>query len=204
MSLYAGDWEKNGLQSLKDYESQLLNLIIRRARDDTNPVNVTFYLSFSATAPDSKYLTALSRLAHEVGHVIWYREKVADNWKCNGKAIYDESWDKVKTGSGFHKILDSSFIYGTPKVTPYLTDIIDGDLAIQAYDTDFWPSIFALAAPDEDFAETFRMLVLSNSGLTSLTAHGSKLNVAAESKGTSTGTVLARKAKCILDNLPNK
>jgi hypothetical protein len=201
VSLYADDWEKKGLPYFQDYES---NVVLDGILN--NPIKAPFTAN-----PNNQTYTLISRLAHEVGHVVWFANFVS-GWTCDTNTsadFFSDSWQDITFGTVyFHILKSSSYISGTQiSGSGYGYTAIDSiDKAAITYDTKYWASILAEVAPDEDFAETFRILVLAKSGLSNLYIGDKHFDVAAEMSDAnlkSPYSHLAWKAACIWNHLPH-
>jgi hypothetical protein len=124
--------------------------------------------------PNNSALTVLALLTHELGHINWYKANFSRNFNCSGQ-YQGYSWQTVQGNPNqFHKFGDQGTgnqihnnhsglgdtikaINATNggKLIKALVDIYSGNFA----------SLFATAAPDEDFVETYKLSALSFAGL---------------------------------------
>jgi hypothetical protein len=126
----------------------------------------------AATGGSTWSLMLLGILSHELGHVYWHSECFHG---CN--AVQGPGWTDVSGVPSLHtfNILSTTAVPGTNySVTDVKNDwTSNGSHPLNSklydlYTRGVFPSLFGLVAPDEDMAETTKLLVLYKSGLSSL------------------------------------
>jgi hypothetical protein len=132
--------------------------------------------------PDTSAMTILATLAHEVGHILWWEKGVA-GFSCNNapdgtSQFYTYSWQNQPNTQQFHLFgapVSTDTSKSTANLTTLSTDIQNGHLDTAANDLTSiyggeWASLFGTVSADEDFVETYKLLVLTTAqpGLTSL------------------------------------
>lgn len=127
-----------------------------------------------AAAPDNRDIKMLAVLAHEMAHILWWHGGVA-NKTCGLKGRFFKSWQDVDHAPrrGFHRFgvqLAGNLPIERFTYTDVVRDAGGGNYGTlrTIYSSGKWASLFSFVAPDEDFAETYKLSVLSP-GLTSLT-----------------------------------
>jgi len=132
--------------------------------------------------PDTSATTVLAVLAHEMGHILWWKRDVA-HFACQtpppgSKRIFRMiSWQSVADTPQFHQFGAQQHPgLGVPGNVPSNAspdkDKVLGDIQALDYDsaTDDleyiyggdWASLFATVSPDEDFVETFVLRSLTS------------------------------------------
>ncbi|MBV9018143.1 MAG: hypothetical protein JO058_21040 [Alphaproteobacteria bacterium] len=136
--------------------------------------------------PDTPALTVLAALAHELGHIYWWKLD-AENFDCphNLGFFSDISWKSPPDPTlRFHKfgVEQSPNSAGkggsVPKSGHNHKDQVKKDIPTNSshanqdldniYDNGYWASMFATVTPDEDFVETYKLWALTAAGLNSL------------------------------------
>jgi hypothetical protein len=162
------------------------------------------------TDPDrSRTLIVASQMAHEMGHILWQNRGVLAGGGCDFLSF---SWSTVAAQPWrFHRFgetekgsspkgrsrddLDLNSSMSRSQAGQYLKEI---------FESAQWASLFATIAPDEDWIETYRLLVLTQmrsgalSSLKVVQKAGSvpPFSVDVVSQLT-TGTTLSSKAACV-------
>ena len=145
-----------------------------------NWINGITYTS-TDTRPE---LAVLAVLAHEMGHIIWWREDLLHS-KVSGKYFFNYSWLNDFSAKPptppvvpfFHSygLMDPDNLPNGPDLDQVIADLTEPPTAGQYPDAlshlkqiygqqsgvSYWPSLFATVAPDEDFVETFTLWVLA-------------------------------------------
>jgi hypothetical protein len=129
------------------------------------------------TPPNTWHMSLLAVLAHETAHWIVSR-KDASNCSFNGANFFERTWswwpgdqprihffgDEVPGATridGSTKAELVSEVQGNPDQSlPKLTQVYSGNTTGNGHAT--WASLLAAMAPDEDFVETYTLLVLAN------------------------------------------
>jgi hypothetical protein len=157
------------------FESDLLNLVLDPLQANPTPPQYTA----ANSGADNFDMLVLAVLAHEVGHAVWYEAMNPGNPGshgynpgkfCNTK-FFPWSWQSVHEPPFWRS-------FGEPgqdehRFFPGIADIDDAkrlgqwssvlSLVKQLYQPDQpWASYFASVSPDEDFVETFKLVVLTN------------------------------------------
>ena len=162
---------KTNSDPLGAYETQVLQTLLQFQSPATYPS----VASTVAGNSDPWSLTLLGILSHELGHVLWHSE-------CSRGCdeVHRYGWTDVGTVAHLHKFgatgdaipLKPDYYYTVPDVAADWTTNSGNPPASKLYKLYFsgiWPSLFGFVAPDEDMAETIKLLILSKSGLSSLT-----------------------------------
>jgi hypothetical protein len=142
------------------YENRVARMLLSGA-----PANLIAY----AAAPDPggkqpAALAVLAILAHEMGHIVWWEDDI-------GSGPFPEfSWTTKSVQHGFHNfgVEDPE---NPPKRRPVRADVqyalrylpagrAAADLR-QVYGGE-WASLFATVAADEDFVETYKLVVMTD------------------------------------------
>lgn len=149
------------------YENRLAGMLL--APSPTTPLKSRAVLSYTA-APDPANkgtnpaaIAVLAILAHEMGHIVWWEKDV-------GAGDFPRiSWTSKNVQHGFHEfgVEDPQ----NPAQRPPVKANVQYDLrylgqAKAAADLETiyggeWASLFATVAPDEDFVETYKLVVLT-------------------------------------------
>jgi hypothetical protein len=165
------------------YETSVLSQITQwPAPSGTVPFPPEFNSVMSGTMDvDSSALTLVAVLAHEFGHVLWYDKVKGANYPyypnnfCQGSGtnFFDGSWtapvsmpdawvkfampshDTPAPGSGSVANLQAAIQTGQWATA--------GSILNQIY-TIVWPSLLGAVSPEEDFAETVKLFVLTLPG----------------------------------------
>jgi hypothetical protein len=149
------------------YEDQLTRALLASAPNVTPPAS-PIALSYAA-APDRAArnpaaIAVLAILAHEMGHIVWWERDVGNS------AFPEISWTTKSVQHGFH-----NFGVEDPN-NPALHHPVKADVQ---YDLRYlpperaasdlqkiyggeWASLFATVAADEDFVETYKLIVLTD------------------------------------------
>lgn len=163
----------------------------------------------STEPQQSRTLIVAGQLAHEMGHILWQNRGVLSRGGCD---FLSTSWDKVAKDQPwpFHRFGDPE--KGSEPKGPGRNNLVLSNRAgrVQAgqdlqaiYTSKQWASLFATVSPDEDWIETYRLLVLTHltSGpLSSLRAQNGPsarpfdVDIVSD---LATATPLATKAACV-------
>jgi hypothetical protein len=151
------------------YENQLASALL--APTPIKPDRSIAVLSYTAAPdpakpPQPAAIAVLAILAHEMGHIVWWERDV-------GAGDFPTiSWTSKSVQHGFHNFgvedpqnppqrppvkadVQYDLRYLTPaKAAADLQTIYGGE----------WASLFATVAPDEDFVETYKLVVLTERG----------------------------------------
>jgi hypothetical protein len=179
VALSAGLWDlrcSSGPYLYHCFESDLLNLALDGKIADPSPPQ---YDPANREA-DNFDMTVLAALAHEVAHVVWYEAMNPGNPGshgynpgkfCNG-TFFPNSWqtpiNEPPRWRVFGQRSDDSHAF-FPDTTNIDNAIDAGDWVTalgfveQLYRTNQpWASYFASISPDEDFVETYKLIVLTS------------------------------------------
>lgn len=122
--------------------------------------------------PDSQELAVLARMAHEMAHIKYYKQKIYST-PCffdpaNGNSKFmDASWDQRSLGAWRNRYFTN---FGEDKETkhlpviniPHLNPDINSAHEIYNIISDgSFVSLFASVSPDEDFVETYKFFALN-------------------------------------------
>jgi hypothetical protein len=149
------------------YENQLASALL--APSPMLPMKAGSVLSFSAAAdqrkpPQTAAMAVLAILAHEMGHIVWWEKNV-------GAGDFPTlSWTGKGVQHGFHDfgVEDPQ---NPPQRRPVKSDVqydlhyLGSAKAAQDLQTIYsgeWASLFATVAADEDFVETYKLVVLTD------------------------------------------
>jgi len=154
--------------SYSTYETNLLNGLLGAAAGTTTVTS----------NPDNLNLKILAVLSHEMAHILWWHHGVA-NKSCGTRGNFFKSWQSYDHNPphGFHQfgVAQSGGSSGNMPNESFLFQDVQGQAGVGRYgdlETIYsdgqWPSLFGFVAPDEDFAETYKLAVISPS-LVSLT-----------------------------------
>jgi len=173
---------------LQTYETRrLLALLDRTAEKDLRSLSAEgrrprLTLPSYGISPDAPALSVLAALAHEFGHVWWWQTFVPqpriesfDNTAfCNGNFYPSGSWQGTLVTLPPHHWLG----FGEIRLQPPDSDVLrlqhflrsaDYGQAFEVlhriYTNGRWASALAAYSPDEDYVETFELLVLMKAGL---------------------------------------
>ena len=133
---------------------------------------------YASATTDSQTLMLLSMLAHEVGHIIWWRDGIADQTCPNGGDSFFYTWKTpISNPHQYHDFgqpiptnqSSESFTFAELQANAQSAGSQDTAKAqlrtIYGFPNDAplpsWASLFAFVAPDEDFIETYKLLVLT-------------------------------------------
>jgi hypothetical protein len=118
-----------------------------------------------APADASRALAMLAIMAHEIGHIKWHRDNIASSLLCYPTAFVNNSWEPgsvnygnrwtafgQETGMRKHGISSPKSANLNPAM---LRRIYAGGFA----------SAFAAVSPEEDFVETYKLMILRHSPL---------------------------------------
>src|SRR3954470_15201118 len=107
-------------------------------------------------------MAILSLLVHELGHVA-YRTGARIPRRCFTDT---DSWRSVPQRPA--RFIRFGLAWAKHKVDPDYMQDMDGAALYQFHASGRWGSLFSFLSPEEDFAETLKLSVLSDSGLRSL------------------------------------
>ena len=161
--------------SYSDGEKEVLHIISGIPDSSFSRVNV----SVSPSTSDTVEMKVRAILAHEMAHILWwdYRNNILNPSTCSN-GIFFLTWSTPITppARGYHNFAEE--ITGNTPIEGYrllkvISDNRNGNYANldQIYDDGNWAGLFSFIAPDEDFAETYKLWVLTTmptGGLTSL------------------------------------
>jgi hypothetical protein len=156
------------------FEYGIINTLLNVA---SNPLPANQYLTITPN-PNTSVMTVLAALAHELGHIYWWKFAGAPNFNC-GAEFSGASWQNVDPSIWqFHRFGMTSpgdTIKGArPGIGRIINDINHNGNVIKdlhdIYGGD-WASLFATVSPDEDFVETYKLWMLASSGLTNFTVN---------------------------------
>lgn len=193
IGLAANLWGSNGnspVSVYSDYENSVLDQVMTQynmpwpAPSGTVPYAPEYESPVSGTSGfdvDTSATTLVAMLAHEFGHILWYdKVKGGDpNYKPNnfcsasGNNFFTGSWqgtvNQPKTFVEFAKQSQNTPEPGTGSIAALQAAIQAGQLGTAASDlntiyTTVWPSLLGAVSPEEDFAETVKMFVLTLPG----------------------------------------
>jgi hypothetical protein len=140
---------------------------------------------------DAPALSVLAALAHEFGHLLWWdvfvepgSERISNTATfCNGRFYPSGAWQ----GSPVNLPPYHWISFGQIRLQPKDSDVLQlqrfllsgryreaFDRLHRIYSNRRWASALAAFSPDEDFVETFELLVLIKAGLSqvSISTHG--------------------------------
>jgi len=122
-------------------------------------------------------IALLGVLAHEMGHVLWFDRVVAATAPPSSNdplpaldTFYPISWRTPNHQRGFHRFGDGNHDANArhpPVDADFVRDLKNADTSTAAAHLDKiysgeWASLFATIAPDEDFVETYKLMVVSS------------------------------------------
>ncbi|HEX3882840.1 MAG TPA: hypothetical protein VHW66_09295 [Stellaceae bacterium] len=151
------------------YENHLAGTLL--AASPTTPARSLAALSYAAApdpakAPQPAAIAVLAILAHEMGHIVWWERDVGAS---DFPAI---SWTSKAVQHGFHEFGVEN--PQNPAQRPPVKADVQYDLRylgpakaaqdLQAIYSGEWASLFATVAADEDFVETYKLVVLTEPG----------------------------------------
>jgi hypothetical protein len=136
-------------------------------------------------SPSPTAIAVLAILAHEMGHIVWFDKVVGQSISAsNGPSPVTDnftpiSWKALNHQHGFRTfgaVNNDAQVQRPPVVADVVRDLNDSCNSCAANDLNSiygkqgaysaeWASLFATVAPDEDFVETYKLLILTgNSG----------------------------------------
>jgi hypothetical protein len=151
------------------YEDQIARALL--APSQKAPTKSLPPLSYAATpdpakAPQPAAIAVLAILAHEMGHIVWWERDVGASdfptisWTGKGvqHGFHDFGVEDPQNPPQRHPVkadvqYDLRYL-GPAKAAADLQSIYGGE----------WPSLFATVAADEDFVETYKLVVLTEPG----------------------------------------
>jgi hypothetical protein len=151
------------------YENQLARALL--APSPITPAKSLSALSYAAAPdpakpPQPAAIAVLAILAHEMGHIVWWERDVG------ASAFPPISWTGKSVQHGFHEFGVEN-PENPPQRHPVKADV-QYDLRylgpekaaadLQAIYSGEWASLFATVAADEDFVETYKLVVLTEPG----------------------------------------
>jgi hypothetical protein len=168
-------WTGNDVPIYSTFENLIASQLLS-PYTPTPPIKVT-------AVPDSENLTALAALAHEYGHINWWKFDVEYS-KCPtmGTLFSSIYWQQPqKKTQKFHRFgiaQGDKALNNVPTEADIFTDLMNQSSKTYAHLLTIyggaWASLFSAVAPDEDFIETYKLWVLttaSTNPLTSLTTN---------------------------------
>jgi hypothetical protein len=192
VALSADLWGGGHLQPYSSFEYMIYSNLLTPP-SQTMPINLPITIRATDTSgTDSTMLTALAALAHEMGHIYWWKLDVEDlDCNNNNNYFWRFSWTPMPAASlrfhgfGMEQPPNSVGLGGSvPKANhkhkdQVLKDYGNGDDMHVArayqdlnniYGNGYWASLFATVTPDEDFVETYKLWALTSAspGLNSL------------------------------------
>jgi hypothetical protein len=148
---------------LADHENAILTLLLG--------MNAQQVVNYKSATPDTTGLAILAALAHEMGHVLWFRER-AEQWDdctTDNDDFFFGSWSTVaplphRTHLAKEYPTGSQHANGETAVTAiaqHQPSVASPEVQV-IYTNGVWASLFAAVDPDEDFAETYKLQVLKD------------------------------------------
>jgi hypothetical protein len=136
----------------------------------SNLLQVSCPVTFKPSA-NTQTMTVLAALAHEFGHVAWWAWGIYDR-TCQNTDFSKFSWNKNKQADRFH-YFGIQQAENTPNGNGPQKDNVKQSAdkpneLNKIYSGGEWASLFATVNPDEDFAETYKLMVLTGSQLKEL------------------------------------
>jgi hypothetical protein len=174
---------------LRDYENNVLLDLLGTAADGaplSNGPQIHGDIAITPPAADTQAMSVLSVIAHEMGHLLYSDTADANSnrsfvWRPNfcgvGQRFHANSWQNPNVGFGdgkFHGFrgndASNTVASGQPSIWVVLADLKNNNNTGAAAEmlkiyggSSFpknWVNIFATVAKDEDFVETYRLMVL--------------------------------------------
>jgi hypothetical protein len=171
IGLSAGLWPNGNLMTYDKYEYNVFDSLLMHAG---LPVTINPVYSVVTNPPTN--MTVLAALAHELGHIYWWKLSV-DEIACVNGYFDDISWLHADKAPQYHKFgiqnpySNSNGKGNAPKTNHKDKDAVLKDLQIgnhQEYNdlnniySGYWASLFGTVAPDEDFIEAYKLWVLTS------------------------------------------
>ena len=162
----ASGWWAGGktLVNLSTHETMLNQFLVPAAPNSIQYVS-------AGTKPDTPTMALLSILGHEMGHIMWYQSGFIDEDYClvNGTLgdFFAGSWTEPVNRPPRFRVAgavntDTHAVAADPSYTKIMNDsaaALPTDLAT-IYGSGRWFSLFSSVEPDEDLAETNKLVVL--------------------------------------------
>ena len=195
------------------YENDLLSTLLQ-APNWKNPPQ---YIS---AANDGLTMKLMSAMAHEIGHIVWWRDGVASQ-TCSGNGFFSTWNNPIYNPHQFHAFGQSisgntstenllgvpfqfddivsnaqSFNPNNRATAGMQVETVYGDPNLTG--SARWASLFAFVAPDEDFIETYKLNILYQAGMSSMKVqmpNGDTIDVIAQNLAS--GGLLTAKANWI-------
>jgi|GEM_PF-6723308 hypothetical protein len=154
-------WLAKQRQPYASYEARVARMLLAPA-----PANLLSVTAGPDPAGAQPALAVLAVLAHEMGHIVWWEDDI-------GSGPFPEfSWTTKSVQHGFHNfgVEDPQ---NPPQRRPVRTDVeyalryLPAERAaaeLKAVYGGEWASLFATVAADEDFVETYKLVVLTDAG----------------------------------------
>lgn len=131
---------------------------------------------YSFANPDTPEINILGLLAHEMGHILWFHKNIAKSL-CTPPPpgtqpmFHQHSWFRMTSNYPQFHYFGFDIAGNLPIDRPVRNDVqqdiltnqteVPNDI-IDIYG-DEWASLFATVSPDEDFVETYELVVLTSS-----------------------------------------
>jgi hypothetical protein len=132
------------------------------------------YQAQDAGTNDSTTWTILAALAHELGHIYWWKLDIG-NTDCGSPygMFAGKSWNNADNPSQFHRFgVETPYSNGHGNASKHNADkdkVKHGSMVKQQYldlfdiyGKGYWASLFSTVSPDEDFIETFKLWILTS------------------------------------------
>jgi hypothetical protein len=186
LSITLWDLELQQSEPYAAYENWLLNTLLSPLPPTTNgwvgqfTYNAVPDPAFSSSPSNPKAIAVLGILAHEMGHIVWFDKNVGTMMRCT-KASRPQfslySWPGSGVVHGFRRLGqqdNNNHTSDGPDLAKILADLrfdspphsgkypdAVNDLRM-LYGGGNWASLFATVSLDEDFVETFKLWVLTD------------------------------------------
>lgn len=162
--------------ALPEVEDSLIQSVLLKFDPTSAPSTWTGHSATVSSGTDTTPLAVLSQLTHELGHIKWYRDNIDSSLACFDTDFIDRSWHRGTLRNFYDRRWtalseDPGADHRPGKPTRHPRDIQGKADAVHLrnlYNQGF-ASALAAVTPDEDFVETFKLVVLRNAKSTTAT-----------------------------------
>jgi hypothetical protein len=170
--------------ALAGVENARLWGVLETLHPGSDPSTWTGHTASLSSGSDTTPFAVLSVLAHELGHIKWYRDNIDSSLACFDAAFTEKSWVRGSLAQFYGKrwtemAADPGAEHKPSQGTHHPRDIpgrSDAARLRNLYVRGF-ASALAAMAPDEDFVEMYKLVILKSANSSGVTLASLMLNI---------------------------
>jgi hypothetical protein len=150
----------------------------------SDPSSWTGHTTTLSSGTDTTPFAVLSVLAHELGHIKWYRDNIDSSLACFDAAFSEPAWDRDTLGAFYQRRWtemadDPGAHHKVSQGTRHPRDIPgrSGAAHLRNLYVRGFASLLAAMAPDEDFVEMYKLVILKSANSSGVTLASLMLNI---------------------------